>query len=596
MPFVLRVSSTPSLNRLLELSQVVIVDQTGPAIPLGVSPGATCLVGEFLKGPFVPTEVTSSGELISLFGGVSDRISQSISGATLVQDGGGQRYEGNGALALVGKQFRRLVIQRVDTDATTTDAGTTKAVIKFTVKVDPADRDASFVTNKDILIPAGQRFGDDATGTTGIVALSQDVLIPNGTQTTLSGADRVVVVTFDTLTQDNTGRYTYAPTSTSPRFGATGFFVKNSTLAISALDTAIDTSLPNVASVLRNTAGDVDALTPAGAATAIFAPGTAAATLLKKIDSVYAAAIDKTRPSGAPQEDITVIWSARRGFDTTSIRTPIVNNAIDSSSEGRGRIAVVSGPRVGAATDGTNGYGDAATVSAAKTEVQNTTTAESPGRTDRKIVAFPYVQIFSADLNKLVVVAPDGFMCSTLANFPEEKNPGARNDFIQSILNFQDEFLSSPMSKQDYINFKAKGVAALRRDRAIGWLFQEGITSVDPLIEQTRAPIKRRRMADFIQDTLASIAANYNKEPATQDRIDQFTAEIEAFLISLKSPPNPAQQRIENFDVDAVSGNTPQLVALGIFAIIVKVRLLASLDVIVYQTQIGETVEIEETA
>lgn len=611
MPFQLRVTETPPLARLTEVSQIVIVDRTGPVIPLGVSPGAVCLVAEFLKGPFTPKEATSTGELFSIWGRVSNLLSQSVSSADLIQDGGGGRYEGNGALALLGKTFRRLILQRVDTDMVSADGGTTKTFLRITATIPTADADPNdaTVTGKDITIPAGTRFANvatavaDATGK--IVALSQDVLIPKGTKITtgtivISSVAALSPNVFNCSQDSGTGMLTVLKDSAgnasllvANSTGPTAFFVKGTsatTAGADLIDTVLDAALPDITSTITavNTANAAGTL-----GVDVFAAGTAVFPLMKKIDSLYAAAIDKTRPTGSPQEDIGVIWAARRGFDATTVRTPLTNNAVNASEEGRGRIAIVAGPRVGAAT-ATNGYGDVATVATAKTDAQTVTPPESPGRSDRKLVTFPYIQIFSSDLGKTIEVAPDSFMAATLSNFVEEKNPGAKNDFIQSILDLQPQFISSPMAKQDYINFRSKGVAALRKDRAVGWWFQDGVTSVDPAVFPTRAPIKRRRMADFIQDTLAGIGARFNKEPATTERIDSLVGEMESFLTSLKSPPNPSLMRIEDFSIDATTGNTPSLTALGIFTFIIKVRCLASMDTLVFETSIGETVTVTQ--
>jgi hypothetical protein len=103
-------------------------------------------------------------------------------------------------------------------------------------------------------------------------------------------------------------------------------------------------------------------------------------------------------------------------------------------------------------------------------------------------------------------------------------------------------------------------------------------------------------MADEIQDTLAAIGGPYDKRPATTERVDALLGEIEAYLSLLKSAQNPSAQRISDFSIDPVTGNTPQLTAIGIFTFIIKVRLLASMDTIMFQTEIGETVEISEIA
>lgn len=627
MPFQLRVTETPPLNQLLALEQIVVVDKTGPALPIGPSVGAVCLVAEWLKGPFIPSEVGSTGQILSNFGNVSLLLSQSIAGT---QDGSGQRFEGNGWCQLRGKKFQRLVLQRVDTDMVNVDGGTAKRFIKFTVYIEGTDEDplTAGITGREILIPAGTRFAEGALSTnpTTIIALSQDIIIPKGTvinvTTPPTGYVGRIVVSYDAtattpsvnLFQDpDTGKLTLVDpdVQTNPKTGATAFFVKGITAAIAFIDTCIDTTLPNSASIITNDGAEPpQTINASNAAAAVFAPGVVALTTLQdKIDTLYADAISKTLPTGAPQEDITVIWAARRGSragttpgagnqsNANDIRVPLLNNAISSSQEGRGRIAVVSGPRVESA--GTNG--DALSVTGAKSMVMgtgtfSTGTVTEGSRSDRKIVAFPYMQVFIPEFGKVIDLAPDGFMAATLSNFPAEKNPGARNANIQAIQDFESEYAVSPLVRQDYINFKAKGVAALKRDRAAGWWFQSGITSVDPLVDQAKAPIKRRRMADEIQDSIAAIGSNYNKEPATQDRVDQMVGEIDAYLLALRSPPNPANKRIELYAIDAESGNSPELVALGIFTVIVKVRLLASMDTLVFETTIGETVEIEPAA
>jgi hypothetical protein len=45
-----------------------------------------------------------------------------------------------------------------------------------------------------------------------------------------------------------------------------------------------------------------------------------------------------------------------------------------------------------------------------------------------------------------------------------------------------------------------------------------------------------------------------------------------------------------------VSGNTAETLALGIFRIILNVRTIASLDAIVLQTTVGESVDVSQTA
>src|SRR5262249_30092133 len=107
--------------------------------------------------------------------------------------------------------------------------------------------------------------------------------------------------------------------------------------------------------------------------------------------------------------------------------------------------------------------------------------------------------------------------------------------------------------------------------------------------------INRRRMADFIEDSLAQALVQFAKLPMTTQLRDGAESETNAFLEQLLSPNNPAAQRIDDFKVDPVSGNTPELEALGIFVLVVSVRTLPTADFIVLQAQIGEGVVITRT-
>ncbi len=579
MPFISRVTEVPPLSQIQEIEQIVIVDQTGPSLTLGASSGATCIVGEFLKGPFIPTEVYSAGDLQNKFTGYPsymDRISQAAATAAAVQDGTGVAFDGNGFVELKGKKFNRLIVQRVDTDMVTTSGGTTKCIVNFEVTVAAADQ-TDGVTNKDILIPAGIRFGDTAllSSATGVVALSQDILIPAGT-----------TVTSNTIVVDE------AFENENGTVGATAFFVKGITLASAALDSALDSEIPGFESTIASTG--VSATTVGGSATAIFAPGTGAAvTLAAKMVTLYEAAIDKTQPTEAPQEDITEIFSARNynmgaGSIATTIRAPLWANAVDSSNAGaRGRIAIVSGVPSASASSS-----DAAEAITAVLALQ----LEFAGTNgDRVSINFPYVKIYSSELAQNILVSPGGFKASMFNTIPQEYQSSvgpSYNSVLQSIQGYEDAFVANPLVRGNYVTFKASGVSALRKDRSQGWQFQSAVLATNATSYSTRVFDNRRRFADFVQETLADISGKYNKLPATTERVDALVGEMEVFLSGLKAEDNPAFQRIEDYSIDPTSQNTPTLTALGIRTIEVCVRMLGDLNYIVLLTQVGPTVEV----
>ncbi len=94
-------------------------------------------------------------------------------------------------------------------------------------------------------------------------------------------------------------------------------------------------------------------------------------------------------------------------------------------------------------------------------------------------------------------------------------------------------------------------------------------------------------MADEIQDTLTIIAAPYQKLPGTIDRFDTLVGEVQGYLNGLQSPNNSAAQRIDSYIVDPFKGNTPDLMAAGVFVIITIVRILSSMDSIMFITTIA---------
>jgi hypothetical protein len=189
----------------------------------------------------------------------------------------------------------------------------------------------------------------------------------------------------------------------------------------------------------------------------------------------------------------------------------------------------------------------------------------------------------------------DVWLASILSNLAPERNPGQAAPPVPSILagvlGFQRG--APKLNMADYILLRSKGIAALRFDRVSGAQVQSGITTSLTSGEEN---IARRRMADFIQDSIAARLGQLAKLPLSQALQDTMVSECEAFLADLRSENNPAASRINDYVVDPKSGNTPANEALGIFVIITKVRLTPTMDFVVLQTEIGEGVVITRTA
>jgi len=307
------------------------------------------------------------------------------------------------------------------------------------------------------------------------------------------------------------------------------------------------------------------------------------------IDAQYAAAIDATLDLNTPAREANIMYSARQ---SNVVRRKLRENAITASAIGMfGRITPIRPPL------GT-------TRAAAKS------TVAEPGvgayRDQRVIYCYPgantFVPVvarrglsggvgFTADGN--VDTGADGFLASVMSQLPPEENPGQQTSFASGVNSLETSPNVQGLTIEDYISFRATGICALRIDGGFA-IFQSGVTSVDPSINPNLRNIARRRMADFIQDSTARRIKNFGKKLSTNLRRQAITAEIRSFMDGLLSKNNPSAQRIAGYTIDAKSGNTAELLAQGLFRIILKVRTLASLDSIVIESTVGESVIVEE--
>ena len=312
-----------------------------------------------------------------------------------------------------------------------------------------------------------------------------------------------------------------------------------------------------------------------------------------QIDTQYISALGATLDLNSVAKQTNIIYSARQ---SNQVRKNLKINALSASANGMyGRMACVRPP-----------LGTTKTVAMS--------TAAEPGvgayRDQRVIYCYPgfntFVPLignrgvsggtgFTADGN--VDVGSDGFMASILSQLPPEENPGQDTTYTAAVNSLETAAQKGgtigTFQMQDYINFKAAGIAAARMDDGVA-IFQSGVTSVDPAINPGLVRISRRRMADYIQDSVAIRAKAFGKRLSTRARRLALASEIRGFMLTLLSASNPTFQRIGGFTVDPKSANTPATLALGMYRIILNVQTLPSLDSIVLQTTVGEQVSVQE--
>lgn len=309
------------------------------------------------------------------------------------------------------------------------------------------------------------------------------------------------------------------------------------------------------------------------------------------MDAAYQTALTALISELEPVSGVNIVFTART---STIIRNTVKQNALDGSSRGLGRMGIIS---------------PALTVQDVTTVVGDSDPGVGANRDQRVIYTWPGCthsvpeavgfRLKTADglttTDGILDNKFDGFYASILSVLPPERNPGQAADPIPAtlapVLGFQRGV--TRLEESQYINLRARGVSALKIGRTIGPVIQSGITSS---LVSGQKNVFRRRMADFIQDSLALALLPFSKLPLTIANKDNAVAEVDTFLGQLLSEENTAAQRIEAYEVDDTSGNTPSLTAQGIFVIIVRVRLTPTSDFIVLQTEIGENVTITETA
>lgn len=314
-------------------------------------------------------------------------------------------------------------------------------------------------------------------------------------------------------------------------------------------------------------------------------PLTAALTEAQ-IDAAYQTAIDATLSPNAITKEANLIYSAR---SSNAIRQKLRSNVLTASQGLFGRMAAIRPP-----------------LNTSRLNAKSTITQPGVGayRSERVIYCYPGANTnipqiaargvaggagFSADGN--TDTGFDSWVASTCSQLAPEENPGQLTGFMALINGLEAANTDvQNMNVDDYKAFKRVGIAALRIDSGVA-IIQSGVTSVDPQQQPALVAINRRRMADWIQDSLAIVLKPFIKKKATADRRAQIYGLVNGFLESLVSKSNKASQRIDSFRLDAKSGNTKDSMAAGIYRLIVKVRLTPDLLDVVLQTTIGENVD-----
>ncbi len=381
--------------------------------------------------------------------------------------------------------------------------------------------------------------------------------------------------------------------------GLTNAFVTMQDIAVTAASAGpysvkVRHALDDGTGLLAGAATIVKTVTPVPMGSfAVSNPAQISAALTETaIDAQYAAAFPSTVDINTVAREINIFYSARQ---SNQVRKSMRDNVLTASAQGCfGRIGIVRPPlntpkaaaKSGSAEPGVGAYRDQRVVycyPGANTFVPMIAKVGLAGGNG-----------FTVDGN--VDVGADGFLASCCSQLAPEENPGQETTFTANVNSIETGANVQGFTIDDYKQFKAAGICAIRIDTGVA-VFQSGVTSVDPGTYPELVNIARRRMADFIEDTLARRGKGYGKKLSTFTRRKALAGEIRMFLRGLLSPNDQDLQRIDGFTVDTgvKAGNTKESLGKGIYRIVIRVRTLASLDSIVLACTIGEQVEVEET-
>lgn len=215
-------------------------------------------------------------------------------------------------------------------------------------------------------------------------------------------------------------------------------------------------------------------------------------------------------------------------------------------------------------------------------------------RYDPGYVVYPYPKVFTRDTftgNVEVEVDPGAFVAAAIVSVDPEVSPGGASGApaLAGITRVKYEF-----DDATYEALAKAGVACIFMSARLGAIIRDAVTtSSDP----ERAKIFRRRMTDFITESIGDFLEPYVEKPLdiklsppTLGPITQSeVGAIVAFLEGLKTA-----NRIADYSLDPFGANTADGIKANRWILALAVQLYGSQDQIVLQAAVGQSVTITE--
>lgn len=211
----------------------------------------------------------------------------------------------------------------------------------------------------------------------------------------------------------------------------------------------------------------------------------------------------------------------------------------------------------------------------------------------RLIYAYPWV---NTTINGASVAQqPSGFYASLLSQIAPNIDPAFAGN-AQYLSGIDSLDLATQLARADYITLLNAGISAFEVDSDVGIKIKSGV--VTQIADSSKIMVFRRRMADYIIQSLAIFLNNYQNAVNSLTNRNNVNTAISTFNRKLeKTGLVPTDAEVSSGKaslIDTTSLNDDDSVAAGEFFVIYKRRLYSSMRFIVLQTQIGTSVVVTE--
>ena len=212
-------------------------------------------------------------------------------------------------------------------------------------------------------------------------------------------------------------------------------------------------------------------------------------------------------------------------------------------------------------------------------------------RSDYIVYAYPYVKtvIDGAEM----VQNPASWVASVISQTSPHIDPAyaGNKDFLGGITG-----LKYSLTRTDHVDLNAAGVMCIEMDRDIGTKIKNGVTT--EISSSAKKAVLRRRMASYLQDSIAYFLKQYQNAPNTKENRTEVKGAILGFIQRHeRDGVLPGDDEVSGGKakiVDTETLNTPSVIAQGYFKILYRQRIHSSMRFIELQAEIGEGVVVTE--